>query len=116
MKAAFEGPRAGAGAVYTWSGDRNVGAGRMTITESHPHELIKIKLDFMKPFKGTSTAEFTFTPHGDHTVVTWSMFGENNLLAKAFHLFMDMDTMIGGNFEQGLAQIKAIAEATDRKE
>jgi hypothetical protein len=69
----------------------------------------------MRPFKSTSTAEFTFTPEGDHTVVTWSMSGENNLLAKAIHLFMDMDKMIGGRFDEGLAQMKAVAEATAKK-
>ena len=68
----------------------------------------------MRPFKSTSTAEFTFTPEGDHTVVTWSMSGENNLLAKAIHLFMDMDKMIGGNFEKGLAQMKAVVEAAPK--
>jgi carbon monoxide dehydrogenase subunit G len=70
----------------------------------------------MRPFKSTSTAEFTFTPEGDGTVVTWSISGENNLLAKALHLFMNMDAMIGGNFQKGLAQMKAVAEATARKD
>ena len=112
----YEGPRAGTGAVFTWSGNRNVGEGRMTIIESRPHELVRFRLDFMRPFTSTSTAEFTFTPDGDGTVVTWSMLGENNLLASALHLFMDMDAMIGGNFEKGLAQMKAAAEAPARKE
>ena len=112
---AYEGPRAGTGAVFAWSGNRNVGEGRMTITESRPHELVRFKLDFMRPFKSTSTAEFTFTPEGDHTVVTWSMSGENTLLAKALHLFMDMDKMIGGKFDEGLAQMKAVAEATAKQ-
>jgi uncharacterized protein YndB with AHSA1/START domain len=88
----------------------------MTITESRPPELVRFRLEFMRPFTSTSTAEFTFTPEGESTVVTWSMSGENNLLAKALHLFMDMDTMIGGNFEKGLAQMKAVAEATARRE
>jgi len=115
-RTAYEGPRAGTGAVFTWSGNSNVGEGRMTITESRPRELISFRLEFKKPFESTSTAEFTFTPQGEHTVVTWSMSGQKNLLAKALHLFMNMDKMIGGKFDEGLAQMKALAEATARKE
>jgi uncharacterized protein YndB with AHSA1/START domain len=114
-RTAFEGPRAGAGAVFTWSGNRHVGEGRMTIVESRPHELVRLRLDFKKPFQSTCTAEFVFAAEGDRTVVEWSMSGENNLVAKAVHLVMDMDRMIGGNFEKGLAQMKAIAETTARK-
>lgn len=68
----------------------------MTLTESRPSDLIRVKLEFLKPFRATSTAEFTFKPEGDHTVVTWSMTGQNNFMAKAVHLFMGMDTMVGG--------------------
>ena len=111
MKHAYEGAPAGPGAIYTWAGNHEVGEGRMTLTESRPSELIRITLEFMKPFRGTSTAEFTFKPEGDHTVVTWSMAGRNNFLAKAVHMFMDMDKMIGGNFEKGLADMKSVVEA-----
>ena len=86
----------------------------MTLTESRPSDLIRIKMEFLKPFAGTSTAEFTFRPDGDHTVVTWSMEGRNNFMAKAIHLVMNMDRMIGGQFEKGLAQMKAVAEAAPR--
>jgi carbon monoxide dehydrogenase subunit G len=82
----------------------------MTIEESRPNERIRIKLDFLKPFAATNTAEFTFKPQGEGTEITWSMHGDNNFMAKAIGLFMDMDKMIGGNFEQGLADIKSIAE------
>ena len=82
----------------------------MTITESRPSDLIRIKLDFLKPFASTATAEFTFKPEGNHTVVTWSMAGKNNFIAKAICLFMDMDKMVGGDFETGLASLKAAAE------
>jgi uncharacterized protein YndB with AHSA1/START domain len=115
-RTSYEGPRAGAGAVFTWSGNGNVGEGRMTITESRPNEVIRLRLDFMRPFKSTSTAEFTFRPEGQRTVVTWSMSGENSFPARAIHLFMDMDKMIGGNFEKGLAEMKAVAEGAVRKE
>ena len=81
-----------------------------------PHELVRLRLDFARPFASTAIAEFTFTPDGGGTVVTWSMSGENSLLAKALHLFMNMDRMIGGNFEKGLAKMRAIAESTARRE
>jgi hypothetical protein len=111
MKHAYAGAPAGTGAVYTWAGNREVGAGRMTMTESRPSDLIRIKLEFLTPFAATSTAEFTFKPEGDRTVVTWSMVGRNNFVAKAIHLVMDMDKMVGGNFEKGLADMKSVVEA-----
>ncbi len=114
MKQAYEGAPAGTGAVYTWAGNKEVSEGRMTLTESRPSELIKIELEFFKPFATTSTAEFTFKPEGDHTLVTWSMTGQNNFIAKAVHLFMDMDTMVGGQFENGLARMKSVAEAAHK--
>lgn len=114
MKQSYEGAPAGAGAAYAWAGNSEVGEGRMTVTESRPSELIRIKMEFLKPFAGTSTAEFTFRPEGDHTVVTWSMEGRNNFMAKAIHLVMNMERMIGGQFEKGLAQMKAVAEGAPR--
>ena len=86
----------------------------MTLTESRPSDLIRIKMEFLKPFANTSTAEFTFRPEGDQTVVTWSMEGRNNFMAKAIHLVVNMDKMIGGQFEKGLAQMKAVTEAAPR--
>jgi len=115
MKQSYEGAPAGAGAVYTWVGNSQVGEGRMTLTESRPSELIRIKMEFLKPFAATSTAAFTFRPEGDHTVVTWSMEGRNNFMAKAIHLVMNMDRMIGGQFENGLAEMKAVAEAAPKR-
>jgi uncharacterized protein YndB with AHSA1/START domain len=114
MKQAYGGAPAGAGAVYTWVGNSEVGEGRMTMTESRPNDLIRINLEFVKPFAGTSTAEFTFRPEGDQTAVTWSMAGKNNFIAKALSLFMSMDRMIGGQFEKGLAQMKATVEAAPK--
>ena len=106
---------AGAGGIYTWSGNKEVGEGRMTMTESRPSDLIRIKLEFFKPFAATNLAEFTFKPEGNQTVVMWSMTGEKNFVAKAIHLFMNMDKMIGGQFERGLAEIKSIVEAAAKK-
>ena len=87
----------------------------MTIIESRPSELIRITLDFLKPFASTATAEFTFDPQGNQTVLTWSMTGKNNFIAKAIHLFMNMDKMVGGQFEKGLAQMKSVVEAVPKK-
>ena len=83
----------------------------MTITESRPNELVRLKLDFLRPFKATNIAEFTFKPEGDQTTVMWSMTGKRNFFFKAFGLFMDCDKMIGPDFEKGLASMKAIAES-----
>jgi len=114
MKQAYEGAPAGIGAIYTWAGNSEVGEGRMTLTESRPSDLVRIRLEFLKPFATTSTAEFSFKPEGDHTAVTWSMTGKVNFMAKVVHLFMDMDRMIGGNFEKGLAQLKSVVEAAPK--
>ena len=110
MKQNYEGAPAGPGAIYTWTGNKEVGEGRMTITDSRPSDLIRVKLEFLKPFAATNTAEFTFVPEGNQTRVTWSMFGAKNFMAKAVHLFMNMDKMIGGQFEKGLADMKVAAE------
>lgn len=111
MKASYEGTPAGTGAIYSWTGNNQVGQGRMTITDSKPGELVKIKLEFIKPWAATNATNFTFTPQGNQTAVKWTMDGENNFMGKAFGLFMNMDKMIGGDFEKGLAQMKTVAEA-----
>jgi polyketide cyclase/dehydrase/lipid transport protein len=107
----FEGPASGIGATFRWSGNDKVGAGRQTIVESKPDQLIRIQLDFEKPFKDTCLAEFSFRPEGDETVVTWSMSGKRNFIAKAISLVIDCDKMVGPDFEKGLANLKAIVEA-----
>jgi uncharacterized protein YndB with AHSA1/START domain len=114
MKQTYEGAPAGVGAIYAWTGNNEVGEGRMTITESQPSDLVRVKLEFFKPFAATNTAEFTFKPEGNQTAVTWSMFGQNNFMAKAIHLFMNMDKMIGGQFEKGLASMKSVVEAAPK--
>ena len=114
MKKSFDGAPAGVGAIYTWSGNHEVGEGRTTIIESRPSELIRIRLEFVRPFAGTSTATFTFRPEGDRTAVSWTLDGRNSFPAKAMDLVMNMDKMIGDDFEKGLAQMKAIAEAAPR--
>ena len=114
MKLTFSGPPRGVGASYAWAGNKNVGEGRLTIVESRPNDLVRINLEFMKPFSATNIATFTFMPQGNQTVVTWSMEGTNNYFAKAMHLFMNMDRMVGGEFEKGLADIKKAAEAAPK--
>jgi polyketide cyclase/dehydrase/lipid transport protein len=111
LKRTYDGPKAGTGAVYAWQGNKDVGEGRMTITDSRPGELVRIKLEFFKPFPATNTAEFRFNQSGpDSTAVTWTMTGQNNFLSKAICLFVSMDRMVGGMFEQGLTQMKSIVE------
>jgi hypothetical protein len=108
----FEGPAEGLGSKFSWAGNSKVGAGSMTITESRPDDLVRLRLEFLKPFKATNTTEFTMQPTEGQTVVTWTMTGKNNFMAKAFSLFMDCEKMVGPDFEKGLANLKAVAEAT----
>ena len=108
----YAGPESGVGASFSWSGNSKVGEGTMTVLESRPNELIRIKLEFRRPFKAINTAEFTFKPDGQRTVVTWAMFGRSNFMSKAFGLIMNMDRMVGGEFEKGLANMKTVVEKT----
>jgi hypothetical protein len=106
----FEGPEAGVGAIMRWAGNHKVGQGSMTIIACQPDEWVRFKLEFLKPFKATNTAEFTFTPDAGQTLVTWRMTGTNNFIGKAMGLIMNCDAMVGRQFEQGLAAMKAIVE------
>lgn len=110
MKRMYSGAPSGKGAVYAWEGNGNVGAGRMEITDTATSSKITIKLDFFKPLEGHNTAEFTLVGKGDNTEVTWSMFGPSPYISKLIGIFLDMDAMIGGNFESGLANLKTLAE------
>jgi uncharacterized protein YndB with AHSA1/START domain len=109
-KATFDGTPAGEGAGFAWSGNDQIGEGRMTLTESRPNDLIRINIDFVRPFEGTSFAEFAFRPERDATAVTWSMSGHNNFIARAICLFVNMDKVLGGDFEKGLANLKSVVE------
>ena len=116
MKQTYAGPAAGTGASYAWAGNSEVGEGRMTLTESRTNELIRIRLEFLKPFAALNTTEFTFKPEGNQTIVTWGMSGTNNFISKAFCLFMDLDKTVGADFEKGLAQLKSVAETAAKKQ
>jgi len=109
-KISLEGPESGQGAAMTWSGNDKVGEGKMTVVESRPNDAVKLKVDFVKPFEGTSNSEFGFKPDGDQTAVTWTMSGHHNFLEKAFCLVMNGKKMIGNDMDKGLAQLKTVAE------
>lgn len=101
----------GTGATYHWVGSKN-GEGHMEIVEHRPAQLVGIQLDFIKPFPSSSRCDFTLTPAEGGTRVVWSMMGHNNFMAKAFDFFMNMDRMLGRDFDRGLAAMKAVAEGT----
>lgn len=110
MQRTYEGSASGKGAVYAWDGNKNVGSGRMEILEASVPSKITIKLDFFKPFEGHNTAEFTMLPQGDVTNLTWTMSGPAAFMSKLIQVFMNMDHMIGRDFEAGLANLKKLAE------
>jgi hypothetical protein len=116
MKRTYDGPVLGVGAVYAWSGNDKVGSGRMTLEESKPNEFIRIKLEFIKPFASTNTTTFTIKPVAEGASVTWAMEGHNDFMGKAASLFMDMDQMIGKDFEKGLGGLRQQAEAEAAEE
>ena len=111
MKREYSGAPEGAGASYQWAGNDEVGEGRMTITDSHAPDSVTLRLEFLKPYPATNTAQFDILPGGLGTDVTWSMTGHNSYMAKAFSLFMNMDKLVGGDFEKGLAALDTVTAA-----
>jgi hypothetical protein len=110
LKRTFAGASSGVGAQYSWVGDK-AGTGRMTIEGTDEASRIAIKLEFFKPFRATNPATFTFVPAADGTRVTWMMDGENTLMGKVASLFLDMDKLVGRDFERGLEALRAQTEA-----
>jgi uncharacterized protein YndB with AHSA1/START domain len=110
MKRTYSGAASGKGAVYAWDGNKNVGSGRMEILEASAPSKVVIKLDFITPFEGHNTAEFTMLPQGDATNLTWVMRGPMPFMMKVLHVFINMDRMIGKDFEAGLANLKRLTE------
>lgn len=110
MTRTYSGTGSGKGAVYAWEGNRDIGQGRMEITEMAPPSRVVIKLDFLAPLEAHNTAEFTLNPKGDSTDVTWAMYGPNSFVGKLIGVFLSMDKMVGGMFETGLANLKTVAE------
>ena len=113
LKRTYSGAESGKGAIYAWDGNKNVGSGRMEILDASSPSKITIKLDFLKPFEAHNTAEFSFVPERDSsaTNVIWVMQGPTPFMSKVMQVFMNFDTMIGKDFEAGLAKLKTIAEA-----
>ncbi len=111
MTKSYEGPSAGKGAVYRWHGNNKVGEGVMTILESNPDSRIDVQLQFIKPFAATNKAIFTLVQAGTSTKVTWAMEGNKNFMMKAFGVFMNMDELVGTDFERGLAAMRDAAVA-----
>ncbi len=115
LKKTFDGPQAGPGASYSWTGNDAVGAGRLTLLESKPNDLVSMKLEMLKPFPCTNHVTFKLVPSEEGTKVTWSMDGKNDFMAKAVSMFMDIDGMVGKQFEEGLANLNQLAQAENRK-
>ncbi|MET1086298.1 MAG: SRPBCC family protein [Arthrobacter sp.] len=107
----YSGSAAGVGAKYAWSGNRKAGSGNMEIVESTPPSTVRVRLEFTKPFKAVNPTTFTLTPADGGTTVKWSMTGENKGLAKVFALVVNMDKMVGSDFEKGLQSLSAAAAA-----
>lgn len=112
MKRTHSGASTGLGAIYEWEGNKQVGQGRMEITESTPSSKIVIKLDFIKPFESHNTTIFALDEHGASTNVSWTMHGQQPFMFKVMTTyFFSMDKLVGKDFEKGLAQMKTAAES-----
>ena len=111
VKNTYSGPDSGVGAVCAWDGNSDIGAGSATITDSKPGELVRMRMDWIRPMAGVATVEFTFKPEGDKTTVTWAMYGQNGFMGKLVSLFMDCDKMVGPQFEKGLNDLGKIVTA-----
>lgn len=115
-KNTFDGPTEGKGAKFVWNGNDKVGEGHMTILESRPNELVSIDLVFVRPMEDQALTEFTFQPADGQTHVTWTMSGKHNFMSKAMCMLMNMDKMVGGDFEKGLAKMKKVVETESAEE
>ncbi|MBC7791308.1 MAG: SRPBCC family protein [Anaerolineae bacterium] len=111
LKRTFSGNPSGVGSVYSWAGNSKAGEGRMAIKESIPNQRVAIDLQFLKPFKARNLTEFMFKPTPEGVNVTWTMSGDSTFATKAISLFSSMDKMVGKDFEQGLVNLKNVAEA-----
>jgi uncharacterized protein YndB with AHSA1/START domain len=110
MKRTYSGTANGRGAIYAWESNGKAGVGRMEIADASPPSKVRINLDFVKPFEASNIVEFTLEPKGDLTNVTWAMHGPSPFFAKVMHVFFNMDSMVGRDFETGLANLKALTE------
>ena len=115
MKQSYDGPSAGSGSKYHWTGNSEVGEGNMTIIESLTNSSVRISLEFIKPFASKNVTEFRFTPEGSNTKVEWVMTGKNDFMGKTFDLFVNLDKTVGSDFEKGLSQLKSLSEMLSTK-
>lgn len=111
MQKTFEGAPVGPGASYAWNGNKEVGEGRLTIVDCTPGELVTMRLEFTRPFACQNRVDFKLVPAADGTRVSWIMEGKNNFISKAMSLIINMDKMVGTDFEQGLANLNSVAQA-----
>jgi Polyketide cyclase / dehydrase and lipid transport len=111
MERTYSGPERGVGSVYSWSGNRKAGEGRMEIARANEPNEVQVDLQFIKPFKSSNVTSFRFDPEGDGTRVTWSMTGPRSFAVKIMGLFKSMDKMVGPDFEKGLARLKQVSES-----
>ena len=110
MRRTLSGAPSGPGAIYEWEGNKKVGKGRMEITGIEPSKRVAVKLDFIKPFEAHNVTEFLLDPHDGGTNVTWVMTGQNAFMSKLFGVFMNIDQLVGKDFEKGLANLRRESE------
>ncbi len=111
LKRTYAGADEGLGAIYSWEGNKKVGAGRMELTEANPKTGVSLNLDFFRPFKASNITDITFAPEGNGTRVNWAMHGPHPFVMRLMTVFVSMDKMVGGDFERGLAKLKAVSES-----
>ncbi|MEO6953915.1 MAG: SRPBCC family protein [Polyangia bacterium] len=112
MRRTYGGPDRGVGATYAWSGNDKVGSGTMTVAEARPSSRVVVDVDFEKPMQAHNIATFALMPHGEgNTLVTWSMEGDNSFIGKAFGVFVNMDKMLGEDFDRGLDTLESLSES-----
>ncbi len=111
MTIQYGGPSSGVGSSYAWNGNKKVGSGRMTIDDSQADRRVGLQLQFLTPFKATNVGEFKFEPTSQGTRVTWTMTGKRDFMGKLFAFFVEVEKMVGGDFEKGLAAMKSVAES-----
>ena len=109
-KIEFSGPSAGVGAAMSWDGNKDIGAGKMTVIDSKPNDYVKYRLDFERPMKSTAESEISITPEGAQSLVTWSMYGKNTVMGKIVGIFINCEKMVGDMYSKGLLNLKATVE------
>ncbi len=111
MKMTYSGPAAGVGSTASWDSTGKMGTGSSTISESIPNQSVKFQLAYLKPFQMNQAAEISIKPSGSQSIVRWSVSGHNQFIGRLMCIFMNMDKMVGGSFEQGLSKLKTLVES-----